>query len=292
VSFFMMVATAACAPLACTLLTSLDGLTDGPEGGGGAIDGADEQAANHPDGTSPVDASLDGSAPTSRYAAAVLADEPLLYYRLREAAGAPARDEVSGTTVPYPITGVTYGAVGPPLAGDTATALTTTDGSGALKLGPTAEFAGVAEFSVEAWVDPSPTGSALGFLVDHEAWTDGRQGWVFRVGKEDVGLERWVTVDGGATGAAAGTGLAGAGQWHHVVGTFDGTSQRLYIDGVRSGSAGGGTPIPAIGVPFSVGKQNCSPCLSTGFIGAFGELAIYSKALAENRITAHFDASH
>jgi hypothetical protein len=288
-----VVAALACAPVGCTLLTSLDGLRDGVAGaaqdGSAAIDGGAD-APSFADSSAGVDGSRGDAdaAAISRYAAAVLADGPLLYYRFGEKSGAPAKDEVSGTTTPYPLTGITYGTPGN-LAGDPDTAVTT-DGSGSLDVTQgAAEFDGVQAFSVEAWVSASPTGSDIGFLVDHETWSGARGGWTLRVSKNDVGFERWA----GATptsNSVADALAAVTGEWHHIVATYDGGTERLYVDGVRIATGAASLSLAKLGGPFAIGKQNCV-CSGNGFVGAFDELAIYSKALAEDRILAHLGAA-
>jgi hypothetical protein len=65
----------------------------------------------------------------------------------------------------------------------------------------------------------------------------------------------------------------------------------LYIDGVKVSSGTITHALGKIGIPFAVGKQNCSPCPANAFSGAFDELAIYDKALAEDRIFAHLAAA-
>ena len=256
--------------------------------------GSGDGPSSLPDSSAGTDAPAGDAdaAPVSRYAAAVLADGPLLYYRFGEKSGSPARDEVSGTTTPYPLTGITYGTAGH-LAGDPDTAIST-DGSGALPLTlGAAEFDGAQPFSVEAWVSASPSGNDIGFLVDHENWSSSRNGWLLRVSKGDVALERWAPVgDASPTSNSVVAALpAVGGDWHYVIATFDGTTQRLYVDGARVDTNGANIAVAKLGAPFSVGKQNCTPCSGTGFVGAMDELAIYPKALADDRILAHLAAA-
>jgi hypothetical protein len=292
VSILVAAAGVACGAGACTLLESLDGFSGGADAGegGSAVDANDERPISTQDGGA-SDALVTADAPVSRYPAAVLADNPILYYRFGETSGMPARDEISGTTVPYPVTGIAYGYPGP-LAGDTNTAIKT-DGSGSILLSQaSAEFDGLAPFSVEAWVSPASNGNDLGFLVDHEDWSGNRHGWLVRASKSDYGLERW---SGGLDGAPPSASVqtlqtAVNGEWHYFVVTFDGTTERLYLDGIRRTESSLTIPVPKTGVPFSVGKQNCLPCAANSFVGVIDELAIYPKALSEDRILAHLTA--
>jgi hypothetical protein len=278
----------------CTLLTPLGDLSGGADPADGVApvttrtDG--ETSAPLPDGASSTDAPPVDGGTGSRYAAAVLSDKPLLYYRFGEKSGSPARDEVSGATTPYPVTGITYGTAGH-LAGDPDTAVTT-DGSGALALTQATDFDGVKPFSVEAWLSPSTMGNGIGFFVDHESWTADRAGWLVLATNGGYAFERYTALDASPSNSTvAASVVAVAGEWHHLVGTYDGTTGRLYIDGVRRDTGVTAVPLPANGMPFSVGKQNCTPCSGTGFVGAMDELAIYPTALAEDRISAHFAAA-
>ena len=286
-----IVAAAACAPAACTLLNPLDGFDDGASSDDGAA-ATDTNVSTSDSPTNPdvlTEAATDGGvdAAPSRYAAAVLEDAPLFYYRFGETNAAPARDEISGKTTAYSAGGVAFGAPGA-LAADPNTAITL-DGVGQLSLSHPSEFDGLAPFSVEAWVSPSPNGNTLGLLVDHETWSGGRKGWLLRASRVDIGFERW---DGVSTNNSTATAQAAAmGEWHHIVGTFDGTTNRLYVDSVRRDTGVVNLALPKSGLPFSVGKQNCSPCTGVGFVGVLDELAVYGKALPEARITAHFMAA-
>jgi hypothetical protein len=137
-----LVVAASSLPAACSALVDTNGLSEGPsgafEGGADDRDGAPGDAPDAPDAAASTDANVDGDAGTSRYAAAVLADAPLLYYRFREKDGIPARDEVSGATTAYPVAGFTYGVPGP-RAGEADTAVKV-DGSQFLALTQAAAF--------------------------------------------------------------------------------------------------------------------------------------------------------
>jgi hypothetical protein len=90
------------------------------------------------------------------------------------------------------------------------------------------------EFSVAAWVflnELQPEGGIAGLLQDNG---DYEKGWL-------LGYDRKrFTFTVSSTGADDGTGkmtvLPGktdveVGRWHHVVGTYDGATMRLYLDG-------------------------------------------------------------
>lgn len=79
-----------------------------------------------------------------------------------------------------------------------------------------------------------------------------------------------------------------SGNWHHIVGTFDGTTKKIYIDGVLNNSV----VVPAgaiINSPDPVvfgGRQNTTPnpVGNTSFEGMLDNVAIYDTALAPNQV--------
>lgn len=98
------------------------------------------------------------------------------------------------------------------------------------------------EFSVAAWIvvnETHPDGGVMGFLQDNG---DYEKGWL-------LGFDRKVfTLSLATVGADDGNGqlsrLHGQtpielGRWHYVVGTYDGTTMRLYVDGKLDGERSG-----------------------------------------------------
>jgi hypothetical protein len=83
------------------------------------------------------------------------------------------------------------------------------------------------------------------------------------------------------------------GNWHHAVGTYDGSSAKLYIDGVLQSTqaltgstpAGGGQPL-LIGTGSNNAIGNYLP-----YTGSIDEVALYGSALSSTRVTAHFNAA-
>jgi hypothetical protein len=84
----------------------------------------------------------------------------------------------------------------------------------------------------------------------------------------------------GAFHAVDGTTLVGLNEWHHVVGTFDGTSLRLYVDSVEEP----GSPVAYTGpindddLPVWIGAN--AAWSGRGFVGRIDEVLVYDVALS------------
>jgi hypothetical protein len=101
------------------------------------------------------------------------------------------------------------------------------------------------------------------------------------------GLEFYIGTSPGAyvLSPDAGSGVWN-GQWHHVVGTYDGSTVRLYVDGRQVGS---GTPdslpidynLPS-GSDFVIGNYLWCPGL--GFSGDIDEVKVFDRALSPGEI--------
>ena len=221
------------------------------------------------------------------YSAAVLADSPLLYWRLGETSGAAADSSGNSRSGTYNASGNTRGVAGL-LDGDSNLALSETDQGGVTHASPTWANP-LNALSLEAWVTPSST--ALGHIAGRTSWafapsyTD--RGWhlaieggryefglTFTDGTYTVGLDQGNTVTSGVT--------------KHVVGTWDGTTVRLYLDGAQvwsSGAFAGKTLQQPVTEAFRVGAVLGG---AYGMQGVVDEVAVYSGALSSGQVAAHF----
>ena len=101
--------------------------------------------------------------------------------------------------------------------------------------------------------------------------SNGRVDFRIRVGGTFVQLD---SADGATT----------SGQWHHVAGTYDGTTMRLYIDGTEVASTAhkvGGAVDQDASAPVALGD---SPQGSRTFDGVMDDVRIYDRALSEKDI--------
>lgn len=92
-----------------------------------------------------------------------------------------------------------------------------------------------------------------------------------------------------ATSPDAGRGIWD-GKWHYVVGSFDGATVRLYVDGQQVSQGTPTTITPAYNFPdgndLYIGRYN-GTCLF-GFNGQLDEVRIWNRALTSNEITQHY----
>src|SRR4051794_804239 len=206
------------------------------------------------------------------YSSAVLADAPLSYWRLGEASGTTAADERGGAPGTYQ-NGIALGAAGA-LSGDPNTAVSL-DGAD-----DDVSFANpnlTGPFSIELWAHLTGAGPAGG-------------GYVTLVGYDYTHRLLWQTYGGGLLLAQFdGNFFSSVGvsqnAWHHIVYSFDGTTERYFVDGAAAGSHA--TTLPAWRAPFLAGTFDGTNYM---FKGRLDEVALYSKALTVADALRHFQA--
>lgn len=293
----------------CTLLSPLDRLTGGqgaPDGGdaaypdvGGAEDAppdagppgeaaADAQgdaASDAADGGPDADAAdggRDADAAASPYATAVLGDAPLAYWRLDEPSGTVCHDSSGhGNDATY-LGAVGLGVAGP-LVGDPDTAAQFNGADAKIDVGDKFDFAGSAPFSIEMWARPDVIDSTYRHVETKMLYTDaGQPGtgiyFYFHAGN-GLGFERW---NNNFTDDGLGDTAVTTAQWLHVVGTFDGATMTLYVNGAQVMSKPTAIVVAANGVHLLWAQS---------FQGALDELAIYDHALPSARVQAHYQAA-
>lgn len=231
------------------------------------------------------------------YAKAVLADNPVGYYRLDDASGAKLCDASTrrndGT---FNAAGITYNQPGA-LKGISDTSITA-DGTvkPATSSGNSALF-GSTDFTLEAWFKTTSKQDQI--LVDVG---QGGAGRIIGIGPSStkpgntlcggfgdaVGFD---TYDGYVTADAGAVGInVFDGSWHYMAATYTQANGvvSIYLDGQLLKNAKiSATPATS---PVRLGYWIDSVCNSP-FAGSLDEVALYATALAPERITAHWSAA-
>lgn len=224
------------------------------------------------------------------YSSEVLADSPIVYWRLGEASGTTTMVDSSGNGHDETYsTGVTLGA--PSLL--TSTPTTAATFLAADTFSAWASWQNAASITVEAWIKTSASG--IRAILDRDTLTTANRAWQFRL---NAGKLEFVRVGNAAGSLSAVTatspGTVNNGAAHHVVATYDGTSIRLYIDGalVTTTTASGGVRQPTTSTKFGIGVSHAvgGSGVTAQFDGVIDEAAYYGTALSGARILAHYNA--
>src|SRR5665213_103218 len=213
------------------------------------------------------------------YSATVLADTPLVYWRLNEPSGATAAD-LGSLALAGTYHSPTYSAPGA-VIGDAAISgaasvglVTANDGSLPMNNDPR---------SMECWFKTTVTADQGIMEYGHTDWTP--KGFRLELSAGTVAL---VVLYGSCTWTAP---QLTDGAWHHIIVTWNGTVPVLFIDGVL-------VPILLNGlIGFSFQTQSMgTPGLFVGgttgltFTGSIDEAAVYGAALTAAQALAHFEA--
>jgi hypothetical protein len=270
----------------------------------GSFEEASEKA--EPDGGPSPDGSVvdggAGDAPatlSTRYRDAVLADQPLAYWRMGKVDGIVVPDETGGNN------GLVLGGTG-----DVAT-----NGEGifaddrAIRFGgksghaipsvPTAFlFNGNEPYTIELWArrELDTAGDAGSFFQHVVGYVDGyttpspstQNGYLLYLRPSDppatyAGHGSNVP-DAGAI--QAGGELVPPGVWAHYAMVFDRISMTLYIDGARKGSVAVKGPLQTRSSPFTIAKASNEN--NRYFQGSIDEVAVYGRDLDAVSLAKHY----
>ncbi len=245
-----------------------------------------------------------GSAGAADYPTTVLADHPVAYYRLEESAGASVATDSSGngldaTYIPN-VEGTT------PTLGLAGIATNSISFSGGPNndygfidipfnslLAPTkADGVSGAAFSIECWVQavsPNNGGAYLSivgmFGVFGSGPYSGASGWL--IGQTPGPGSSWLFNMRNA-GFLSPTAVVPL-QWTHLVGTFDGTNQTFYVNGVQVATASSTTYLADNGSDGQIGGvQNAGFPPYGPWNGGVDEVAFYTNALTAGQVSTHY----
>lgn len=280
----------------CTLVTSLSGFSGGAEDAdaGGPVEGGAPEAAPRTDAAMQTkDGAPAPSTAAAVYRAAVMADQPIAYYRFGDqGSGAFLKDEVDQVYVAV-TTGTRELGVPGIFADGSDTALRLTNGSIPIDSpagNGTLDFPGVAPFTMELWVKPTALSGEFARNMDQTPAFTNKTGLTFGFyGDAHVRGERWID---GEIWMYAETPTHDSAQkiptdrFHHIALVFSGTTMQVFVDGT-TGEGGPTRPDPAGGMPLNsvpfVAGQNLNAVVD--------ELAFYDKALTAVQVAKHIAAA-
>jgi len=149
---------------------------------------------------------------------------------------------------------------------------------------PTLNFHGTQPFTIEAWVRPAVANHAGVIVGRFNGGVAGNYHFGFTGGR--LYLHREVSPF-----TKVRTTVLTVNIWHHVVGTYDGSHMRLFINGSSDAVpvASGSVPNVSIRVLIGARLQNNVPAFF--FNGLIHEVRIHNRVLTEAEIRAIFNAT-
>ncbi|MCA1600793.1 MAG: LamG domain-containing protein, partial [Acidobacteria bacterium] len=226
-----------------------------------------------------VQAHFDCATNSCDYDAAVRDDNPAGYWRLGDASGGSAANEIADTG-----SGTYVGAKS--LGGEGATH----DGNGSVALnGGYVDLVNSPElrsshWTVEGWIYPTQQPDNGATIITEAYNGDGNVRFALGTG-DDAGNRVWVGFYNGGWLRAVDQLDLELNRWTYFAGTFDGTALTLYRDGSQVSTTAVTSPSPNGTENIYIGRRWD---LMQTIKGSVDEVAIYPEALTNERILDHF----
>jgi hypothetical protein len=227
------------------------------------------------------------------YAAKVLSNNPVAYWRLNDKATAPAGDVANNLgSLGSALNGYYVGAASHPLPGalasgsDSAVGLDATAGT-AVSIPYSADANPNGAFTAEGWFSPNAdtTTAAPTCALSSGQFGAPRSGWL--IYQVDTG---WSFRMYNQNGTTASLNIVGGptpviGTWYHVAAVYDGTNAFVYVNGVQTATGVPTGYVPSAGGALFIGGRADS---AYWWNGTADEVAVYGKALPASEIDAHY----
>ena len=131
------------------------------------------------------------------------------------------------------------------------------------------------QLTVAAWIDATDWNGNRRIIQKSDPGADDQ----YRLTAEYGQLKFDVAGVGSVTGP-----LPTAGAWHHVAGTYDGTTMRLYEDGLLVASAAATGSIATTAGPLVIGDKPGSSVPGDHFVGSVDSIEVDNFALTSNQV--------
>ncbi|MDP3901047.1 MAG: LamG-like jellyroll fold domain-containing protein [bacterium] len=151
-------------------------------------------------------------------------------------------------------------------------------------LGDILGFEGFAPYTVSVWINTTTFDGTWRRIVSKHGVVGTREGWLLWIhlgSTRELGFERFVGgVNNGSTFFQS--NAMPSGEWAHVVGTFDGSKSRLYLNGSLVATPGTATlGLIDTSVPLAIGRDGGG---GSYFGGMADDVAIYASALSTTQV--------
>jgi len=219
----------------------------------------------------------------SVYSSLILAEAGLVgYWQMNEASGTALADSKGSATLTlagtYTVNQASFAPAGKCVSFGGATAAAA---AVAAALQP-------ANVTAEIWVKPTTVTDVRSLICSNLYPGSGNIG--YELGWNITGSNTNSLQFGGLSGGWHTTTLGGSfgvtlGQWNHVVGTYDGTNLKLYVNGALQATTAWAGPLAYQSQVFAVGRQHSGNSLSAALVD---ECAIYNVALTAAQVNNHY----
>jgi signal peptidase I len=212
------------------------------------------------------------------YYSAVKALSPQAYWRFGEASGSVAVDEQGLLNGSY--SGVSSYATTGSLSHDSNSAVTCTTGSTCFSTADHAAFHNTGAQSIALWLKPSVASQSTNARVF--AKYDGTNITYFVAYDATSGRMRYLVDTASKRVSAISTTLiTNTSSWYFIAGTFDGTTARIYINGVPQGTDTGSGGVKQNNVGFAA-MANVGG--TAGARGSLDDVAVWDRVLTPTEI--------
>jgi len=241
-----------------------------------------------------VDGSLTAS--STLYDSTVLADSPVLWWKLNETSGSTAADS-SGNSHTGTYSSVTQGLWGPIIANASETSGQFASASSS-KVTSSYNPSGFTALTVEAWVNQLGLGQPGGGnprIADNSHTDSDNNGFQFFLMGSAGSYYPTLYVGNGSTNTNAATASVAvpAYGWGYVAGVWNGNGDgkaRTYLNGILVGTSAGSVSTMSAGSGAGVVAGIGIPYNGDYFTGLIAQIAVYSTALSQARLIAHYQA--
>ncbi len=218
------------------------------------------------------------------YSDAVRADTPTGYWRLGDPAGQTLAQDASGGGYDGTFMDGAEPGVAGALSGEADTGARLDGVDDYVNLDGVPSTTGTAPFALEAWVKPSVVDTTYRRVLSGE-WTEGgqRHGILLQLNATyGFTIQRWV--NGAGLGASSKATIV-PGTWYHVVGTYDGSTLRIFVNGSLKASRVDSRSLTSSPAAVYLGRATTG---GNHFQGDVDEVAVYPASLSAARVGEHF----